>query len=187
MPIVPTILHRSIRRTAVLAAGVACLGAASLAAVPATAGARARPTTIMVVHNKTWGSLLALGNGDTVYRFVPDSKNHSTCSGACAKVWPPVELAAGTKAPVGKGVKGLGTIRRAGGVEQVTYRGLPLYRFVGDKKPFQVTGNVKDRFGQWWTVNPAKPTAIPKALESGGAGSKSPTTQPTSSSGGAAF
>lgn len=185
----PTTFRHRVRRAAAIAAGVAALGGSLVASFPAPANAEDAYTTVMVVHNKTWGSLLALTNGDTVYRYVHDTKNHSRCTGTCAKIWPPVELTGDQKAPAGKGVKGLGTITRAGGAKQVTYRGIPLYRFVGDKAPYQVHGNIKDSFGQWWIVNPAKPTAIPTAIKPAKSTSKSPGTRPagTSSSGGAAF
>lgn len=191
MPTHPTTLRHHLRRAAAIAAGVAVLGGSVLTSLPAPANAAEAYTTVMVVHNKTWGSLLALSNGDTLYRYALDTKNHSKCTGACAKIWPPVELAGDQKAPVGKGVKGLGTIRRAGGAKQVTYEGIPLYRFVGDKAPFQVHGNIKDKFGQWWSVNPAKPTAVPKAVKSAKSTPKSAGTHPpatgSSNSGGAAF
>jgi predicted lipoprotein with Yx(FWY)xxD motif len=187
----PTTLRHRVRRAAALAAGVATLGGFAVASIPATANATvpaaaAPNATIMVVHNKTWGSLLALSNGDTVYRFVLDTKNHSACTGKCAKIWPPVDLAKNQKAPIGKGVKGLGTINRGGGVKQVTYEGIPLYRFVGDTAAFQVKGNIKDSFGQWYSVNPAKPTSIPHAAKAARS-PKPPTTSASSGSGGAAF
>src|SRR5580658_6498123 len=155
--------RRGIALAAVLA-GVAGLG---ISALPAAAGASGASTVVKVTHNKTWGSILTLKNGDTLYRLTADSKNKSTCSGACAKVWPPVLLAAGQKSPVGQGVHGLGTITRAGGARQVTINGLPLYLFIGDGKPGAVTGNIKDMWGQWWTVNPSHPTAVPTAASSG--------------------
>lgn len=189
----PTTLRHRVRRAAAVAAGVATLGGSLLVSFPAAASAKpasvsTEMATIEVVHNKTWGSLLALGNGDTVYRFLHDTKNHSNCTGKCATVWPPVELARGMKHPIGKGVKDLGTIKRAGGARQVTYQGIPLYRFIGDKAPGQVHGNIKDSFGQWYSVNPAKPTAVPTAAKTSTGSKSSGSSKPSgSSSGGAAF
>ena len=37
---------------------------------------------------------------------------------------------------------GLGTISRGHGVRQVTYKGVPLYRFAGDHKAGQTTGKI---------------------------------------------
>ena len=153
--------HRLALITTVSAVGVAATLAAS---VPTSAATRPRATStteITVEKNATWGSILSLSNGDTVYRLTKDSKNKSTCTGACATAWPPVVLASGQKSPLGKGVTRLGTITRANGTRQVTYEGIPLYRYAGDKKSGEVNGNLKDTWGQWWVVNPSDPTATP--------------------------
>jgi predicted lipoprotein with Yx(FWY)xxD motif len=177
-----TIRHR-VQRAAAVAAGVATLGGSLLLSFPGPASAAvSHPTTIKVVHNKKWGNLLALSNGDTIYRFDSDPKGKSTCSGKCATIWPPVVLAAGQKSAIGKGVKDLGTIMRADGAHQVTYEGIPLYTFLYDKKPLQVNGNEKDSFGTWGTVNPAHPLAKPVAKVSGSTSSTK-----ASSGSGAAF
>lgn len=123
--------------------------------------ARSAVTTIMVEKNSTWGKILALSGGWTVYRYAKDKTDHSACTGACAKVWPPVLLTAGQSKPMGKGVGHLGSLKRSDGKLQVTYEGIPLYRFVGDVKKGEVSGNGKDKFGSWWSVNPAHPLAVP--------------------------
>ena len=146
----------------------AVLGASALAGtlvLPGAAGAAPAPTTVTTTHTKTWGTILTTGNGTTVYRLTTDPKNKSVCSGTCAKIWPPVVLAAGQKAPIGHSVSGLGTITRPNGTHQVTYKGVPLYKFVGDHKPGQATGNVKDTWGRWWVVNPANPRVAPTAVQ----------------------
>jgi predicted lipoprotein with Yx(FWY)xxD motif len=174
----------SISRCLVALATAAVAGSAVLGAtvLPGVAGAASTPTAVTVAHNKTWGTILALSNGHVLYRLTADPMNKSVCSGACAKIWPPVLLASGQKTPVGNGVSGLGTISRAGGARQVTYKGVPLYAYVGDHKAGQATGNVKDAWGQWWVVNPANPHAVPTAATSSGGGST-----PTSASSGVAY
>jgi hypothetical protein len=62
------------------------------------------------------------------------------------------------------------------GTHQVTLDGLPLYRFLGDKKPGQVTGNVKNAFGRWFSINPKHPTIAPTEVKTGGGGSSGTTT-----------
>jgi predicted lipoprotein with Yx(FWY)xxD motif len=134
-----------------------------LLGVPSASAATGK-TEISVTTSSTWGKILTLADHQTVYRFVPDPKGKSTCYGSCAVAWPPVLLAAGQQSPSGNHLHGLGVITRTGvGGEQVTYDGYPLYTFVGDAKPGQVNGNIKDAYGQWWTVNPTHPTAIPVA------------------------
>jgi predicted lipoprotein with Yx(FWY)xxD motif len=173
-PTVPTRVSRRLVATAVAFLGVTTLVAGAVA-LPGSAGAAVTKTTVTSTHNKTWGTILTLSSGMTVYRLTTDSKNKSVCTGTCAKIWPPVVLAKGQTVPAGKGISGLGSIKRADGTTQVTYKGVPLYRFVGDKKAGQATGNVKDTWGQWWVVNPAHPTATPTASTSSGSGS-TPTT-----------
>ena len=74
------------------------------------------------------GNVLVTGSGLVVYTFSGDKPGKpSTCTGACAAVWPPVrgvpELAHGVK------ISGrFGTIRG-----QITFNGLPLYLFTGEK------------------------------------------------------
>jgi predicted lipoprotein with Yx(FWY)xxD motif len=155
-------------------AGLALVGTAVLTGA---AGAASMSATIAVAQNKTWGATLTLKGGDTLYRLTKDSKNKSTCTGKCATVWVPVVLAPGQKAPVGSGVSHLGSFTRSPGVRQVTYEGIPLYTFVGDKKPGQVTGNIKDTWGQWYSINPSSPLTPPKKKGS------APTTTTTSGGG----
>jgi len=152
------------------------LGLLAVSFLPITGSASPAPTTIAVSQNATWGPTLTLKNGDTLYRLSADSKDHSRCTGACAVFWPPVLLVAGQKAPVGKGVSGLGSFTRANGTRQITLDGLPLYRFEGDKKPGQVTGNVKNAFGRWFSINPQHPTIAPTKVKTGASGGSSGTT-----------
>ncbi len=65
---------------------------------------------------------------------------------ACLSVWKPLTVKAGVK-PVGP-VR-LGTIVRPDGRTQVTYRGLPLYRFTGDTKPGDASGEGIHDVGVW--------------------------------------
>jgi len=88
------------------------------------------------------GMVLANDHGLTVYYYSADKPHSgkSACTGTCATAWPP--LAAPVKAPAGVRLPGkLGVITRPGGVKQVTLNGYPLYCYIGDKAPGQVTGN----------------------------------------------
>jgi predicted lipoprotein with Yx(FWY)xxD motif len=172
---------RSVRRghergvaAATVATGLALIATAVLTS---SAGAATATTTITVTQNKTWGRTLTLKDGNTLYRLTKDSTDKSTCTGKCATVWVPVVLAAGAKKPVGVGVSHLGSFTRSAGVHQVTYEGIPLYTFIGDKRSGQVTGNVKDTWGQWYSINPSSPLTPPKKKGS------SPTTTTTSGGG----
>ena len=92
--------------------------------------------------------------GRTIYLWVADTAGKSTCSGACAAVWPPVP--ANAKAGAGVSAAKLTTIKGAGGGTQLAYAGHPLYYFASDTSAGQVTGQGSDSFGaKWWEVDAA--------------------------------
>ncbi|MGA7835339.1 MAG: hypothetical protein WCA31_09065 [Acidimicrobiales bacterium] len=151
--------HERSFTVATMLSGLALL---STTVLTTTGGAAASPTTVTVFQYKSWGALLTLKNGDTLYRLSKDSKNKSVCTGQCLTYWTPVVLSSGQKTPIGVGVSHLGTFIRTGGGHQVTYEGVPLYTFTGDLKPHQVNGNnVIDSWGHWWAINPSSPTTPP--------------------------
>jgi predicted lipoprotein with Yx(FWY)xxD motif len=122
--------------------------------VGAGSGATKRPT-VKVAQSVDYGKLLVTSTGLTLYRFTDDSRGSSTCTGACARFWPPL-LVKGTQQPIaGPGLKSskLGTIKRSGGVRQVTYGGFALYRYAPDKKPGDVKGQGVE--GTWFVVSSA--------------------------------
>lgn len=95
--------------------------------------------------------LVAASNGHTVYTFDSDAPGVSMCTGGCASAWPPLSIGGGTTPSGGPGVTGpLGTITRADGSFQVTYKGLPLYFFHSDTK----AGDTKGNYTGWSLVKP---------------------------------
>jgi predicted lipoprotein with Yx(FWY)xxD motif len=133
--------------TVPLSALAALLLALSLAAAgPASTSAGSSGALLKL--GKVGGvSVLTNARGYTLYLFVPDPPDKSTCYGTCAAYWPPV-----TGTPTAStGVTGrLGTIRRADGGNQVTYDGHPLYSYVGDSGPGQANGNNINLNGGLW-------------------------------------
>jgi predicted lipoprotein with Yx(FWY)xxD motif len=168
----PSLLSR--HRATVVAVGLGAATVLGVTALPLAGGASSSPTTIVVSQNKTWGPTLTLKDGATIYRLTKDSKNMSVCTGKCATIWTPVLLATGQSTPTGVGVSHLGSFTRSNGTKQVTYEGIPLYLFTGDKKIGEVTGNVKDTWGQWWSINPKSPLTPPKKKSGGGTTTTSP-------------
>jgi predicted lipoprotein with Yx(FWY)xxD motif len=113
---------------------------ASGSAVPASAAA----DTVKVASAPTFGNVLVNSAGMALYTYGPDRGHNgmSNCSGSCAQAWPPLTVPAGTAPTRGTGVTGtLSAVKQANGTYQVTYDGLPLYTFVQDSAPDQVTGN----------------------------------------------
>ena len=122
---------------------------APASATPAATASNA--ASITLAHSKL-GPILVDSKGETLYLFQADTGTASTCSGACASVWPPVTS---NGAPVaGKGVSAskLGTTKRSDGTTEVTYNGHPLYTYVGDSSPGQTTGEGIQGFGAEWDV-----------------------------------
>jgi predicted lipoprotein with Yx(FWY)xxD motif len=109
------------------------------------------------------GMVLVNSKGHTLYMFSKDKNGKSSCSGGCAKFWPPY-LQHG-KVTAGSGVKAslLGTTRRSNGSMQITYKKHPLYGFALDKKAGQTNGEGQVAFGGKWYAVSAKGTAVVKA------------------------
>jgi predicted lipoprotein with Yx(FWY)xxD motif len=93
--------------------------------------------------------------GPVLYRYAPDGTGKTTCTGACATAWPPLTVPTASTHLTGKGgvpSSALGTITRPGGVLQVTFKGMPLYRFAGDTKAGETMGQGVE--GTWFVVSP---------------------------------
>ena len=90
------------------------------------------------------GKVLVDQKGMTLYTFDKDSGGKSMCNGDCAKAWPPAMASASDK-PVGD----LTIITRDDGSMQRADDGKPLYTWIKDTKPGDVTG---DKFKDVWHV-----------------------------------
>lgn len=88
--------------------------------------------------------LAATVNGHTLYGDDADTPGSgvTACYGGCATVWPPLTVPPGTTPTGGPGATGaVGTITRADGTIQVTYRGMPLYFYSGDTQAGTTNGS----------------------------------------------
>jgi predicted lipoprotein with Yx(FWY)xxD motif len=122
-------------------------------------------------------------DGFVLYRFDDDedSPAKSNCNGDCAKVWPPAITSNGEPKLDGVDESLVGTVTRADGTKQLTLKGWPLYRYIGDKKAGQWKG--QNVGGKWFVIQPngtknltclpavSKPVAPPADDTSGDAGS----------------
>jgi predicted lipoprotein with Yx(FWY)xxD motif len=103
--------------------------------------------TVKIAQNSKLGTILVSSTGFTLYQLGSEKKGTIKCTGSCAKIWPPLLLAAGAKPVAGTGVSQatLGTIKRPDHGTQITYNGNALYGFASDRKPGVVKGqNVAD-------------------------------------------
>jgi predicted lipoprotein with Yx(FWY)xxD motif len=101
-----------------------------------------------MVGKSAKGKVLTDSHGMTLYTFAKDTKGKSACNGKCAENWPPLKAAAGDK-----GGKRYSMIKRDDGSMQWAYKGKPLYTWVKDQKPGDITG---DGFlnGAWHIAKP---------------------------------
>ncbi|MCJ1883230.1 hypothetical protein LNN38_00060 [Pseudomonas sp. LA21] len=91
--------------------------------------------------------MLVDAKGMTLYTFDKDSGGKSMCNGGCAQNWPPLMAAAGAKA-----MEDWTLVKRDDGSMQWAYYGKPLYTFVQDQKPGDMTGDGK--MGAWHVAKP---------------------------------
>lgn len=132
------------------------------------------------------GKVVTDEKGWILYRFDKDSADPpaSNCNDECERVWPPAYTNGN---PVLKGVDDdlVGTVTRDDGTRQLTINGWPVYRYIGDKKPGQWTGQAVG--GVWFVIAPdgkknltclpegtPKAVAPPPADDSSGEGAQAP-------------
>ncbi len=130
-------------------------GGSKPTSTPASGGGS---SVVAVADNPKLGKIIVDSKGNTLYYFEKDKQNggSSTCSGACAQVWPPYTTSGKAQAQKGAAASNLGTIKRSDGTTEVTYNGWPLYTYAGDKKPGDTNGNDFSQFGaQWYALTPA--------------------------------
>jgi predicted lipoprotein with Yx(FWY)xxD motif len=144
-----SLLHTLVAIAAAASSAFAAAGSGHDPAAPAES--TALPRAALRAGASPYGRMLFDGKGRALYLFTRD-RTHSRCFGACARAWPPFVVR--TRPRAGRGVSGrlIGTIRRPGGKRQVTYRGHPLYYYVGDRRPGQVLCQDVVEFGGRWLV-----------------------------------
>ena len=145
------------RRARFLAFVVLVLAAAVLTTA---AGAATRSGALIKLHQSSLGQVLADSHGRTLYMWAHDKHHRSTCYGACAVYWPALTTKGKPKAIGGARKALLGTTRRRDGRMQVTYHGHPLYRFSGDTRAGQTSGEGLTDFGGRWDPVSAAGVAV---------------------------
>jgi predicted lipoprotein with Yx(FWY)xxD motif len=98
------------------------------------------------------GTYLADAKGMTLYSFRKDAPGKSACAGPCVDKWP---IYFREKVKAGKGLSDgdFGTITREDGKKQSTFRGYPLYYWMGDKAKGDTNG--QGVANVWYVIDPA--------------------------------
>ncbi len=132
--------------------GEATPGAGLEAEAMAMASPSAATTTVGTAEDPELGTILTDPEGMTLYLFTRDEPGVSNCYDDCEAAWPVFTSEEPLTLP--DGVPGeLTLIERTDGSTQVAYNGWPLYYWVEDQAPGDVTGQgVGD---VWFVVNPA--------------------------------
>lgn len=155
------------RRFSILAAGsatIALMAAGCGSGAQSSGGAALVSTTVkakpgqavLVVASKPLGDHLADAKGRTLYVFTHDLSGKSRCAGQCASVWQPLRTRGAAIADKGVDASKVSRTRRSDGGRQVVYAGHPLYRYSGDAKPGDASGQGINHFGgRWYVVSPA--------------------------------
>ncbi len=126
----------------------ACGGGGSAApqAAGSSGGAQHHaPAPTIAVRSTALGDVLVDAHGRTLYGFTNDTAGTSTCTGGCAADWPPLTVTAGWTTGTGVDRATFHTVARGTDMQLVAGR-WPLYRFVGDRRPGDVTGQGVESF-----------------------------------------
>jgi predicted lipoprotein with Yx(FWY)xxD motif len=98
------------------------------------------------------GQIIVDSTGRTVYAFSLDHANEPACYDSCADTWLPLLAKGNPAGGTGIDVAAAATVRRRDGGNQVTYKGIPLYQYAGDKAEKDANGQGLDMFGGEWHV-----------------------------------
>jgi predicted lipoprotein with Yx(FWY)xxD motif len=129
------------------------------AVLTTAAGAANHSGAAIKLRQSSLGRIIVDSHSRTLYLWAHDTHHKSTCYGACAAYWPPLTTRGKPRAIAGARKALLGTTKRRDGRLQVTYHGHPLYRFAGDTKPGQTSGEGLTDFGGRW--DPVSAAGLP--------------------------
>jgi len=107
--------------------------------------------TVKISGGEGSGRYLTDQAGMTLYYYTKDSPGMSVCSGSCLERWP-IFYAETITVPMGIDVSDFENIKRGDGKVQTTYKGQPLYYFIGDSNPGDIKG--QGVYNSWYVVAP---------------------------------
>lgn len=138
---------------AVVALISACGGSSSNNSSSSGGGGSSGSATVKTATISGYGTALVTSSGKSLYLLSSDPSGGSSCSAACAKVWPPLMASGSPTAGGGADSSMLSTFKRKDGTTQVLYNKHALYSF---SSPGATSGQgVKSYGGTWYLVAPS--------------------------------
>jgi predicted lipoprotein with Yx(FWY)xxD motif len=107
----------------------ACGGGGSGSSDSATSASSSR-TTVAVKQVDGIGRVLVDASGKALYSSDVEADGNVRCTGACTSFWEPVDASMKQSKSASADLNlDLGVVKRPDGTDQLTFNGLPLYRF----------------------------------------------------------
>lgn len=115
---------------------------------PTTASSATAPSNniYLVKTDPTKGQYLTDFNGMTLYTYDKDTPGKSNCYNGCATAWPVYTSGATAESTFPTNIT---VVTRTDGSKQFAWKGMPLYYYVQDQKPGDITG---DGLGGIWHI-----------------------------------
>ena len=128
--------------------------------VESTSAAKQTPTpsagvseaTINVASNPSLGQYLVDGKGMSLYIFTNDGRDQSNCDSSCLANWPPLLTLGNPTLGPGVDASQIGSAVLSDGRRIITYDHRPLYYFINDSKPGDITG--QGIGSVWYLISP---------------------------------
>ena len=111
---------------------------------PVTASAPT-PATVSIASSK-FGKILVDSKGMTLYVDENDKPGAPACTGPCLQAWPPLVAPATPTYGPGVTASKYSTVTLSDGTKQLAVNGFPLYTWMNDTKPGDVTGQGINHF-----------------------------------------
>lgn len=125
---------------------------AAATAAPTQPAASTSSVTIDVASDPSLGKILVDGRGMTLYIFTKDAADQSNCDATCLENWPPLVSSGTPKLGPGVDASLIGSASLSNGQKIITYNHMPLYYFVKDTQPGQISG--QNVGSVWYVISP---------------------------------
>jgi predicted lipoprotein with Yx(FWY)xxD motif len=139
-----------VKRSLAVALASLALAAAALQATSAMSAPARATAPVVVLKDRSFGHILARRDHQALYFWQVEKsaggKIH--CTGQCARLWPPLIVKSASAVPrhIAGAAGTFGTVRRADGRLQVTYKKLALYTYVHEGPNQVLCNNVNGWF-----------------------------------------